>query len=190
MSEEIKRLADEYAHCYSFVEDDTMPRKRAELHAAIDALAAAPTPPVHPENIVATKIFVNESGRLETQYLSYDEVYLSPEEIEAMKPGAVEYVPAPSVEGIEPVGFINAGYFKDRTANPATAYGTISALRNWSAQSPLYSAEQLATLLAKLEQADKDKKELVAKLQRYERPRSSHSCDIEGCAVCDPTHGL
>lgn len=36
--EEIKRLADEYAHCYSFVDDDTMPLKRAELHAAIDKL--------------------------------------------------------------------------------------------------------------------------------------------------------
>ena len=36
MNEKIKRLADEYAHCYAFVGDDTMPIKRAELHAAID----------------------------------------------------------------------------------------------------------------------------------------------------------
>jgi len=38
--EHIKRLAGEYAHCYAFVGDDTMPRKQKELHAAIDALSA------------------------------------------------------------------------------------------------------------------------------------------------------
>jgi hypothetical protein len=41
-AEQIKRLADEYAHCYAFVGDDTMPLKRAELHAAIDAHTANP----------------------------------------------------------------------------------------------------------------------------------------------------
>jgi hypothetical protein len=43
-AEQIKRLADEYAHCYAFVGDDTMPLKRAELHAAIDA-AVVPSKP-------------------------------------------------------------------------------------------------------------------------------------------------
>jgi len=38
-AEQIKRLADEYAHCYSFVGDDTMPRRKAELQAAIDSIA-------------------------------------------------------------------------------------------------------------------------------------------------------
>lgn len=34
----IKVLAEEYAHCYAFVNDETMPRKQAELYAAIDEL--------------------------------------------------------------------------------------------------------------------------------------------------------
>jgi len=39
-AQELKRLADEYAHCYAFVADETMPLKRAELHAAIDRLVS------------------------------------------------------------------------------------------------------------------------------------------------------
>lgn len=35
---ELKRLADEYAHVYSFVEGDDMPIARTALHAALDAL--------------------------------------------------------------------------------------------------------------------------------------------------------
>ena len=42
--DEVKRLADDYAHCYSFVGDDTMPRRKAELYAAIDAIAAQAVP--------------------------------------------------------------------------------------------------------------------------------------------------
>lgn len=36
--EQIKRLADEYAHVYSFVKGADMPIARAALHAALDAL--------------------------------------------------------------------------------------------------------------------------------------------------------
>lgn len=39
-AEEVKRLADEYAHCYSFVGEPAMSEARAALHAAIDALVA------------------------------------------------------------------------------------------------------------------------------------------------------
>lgn len=46
--DEVKRLADDYAHCYSFVGDDTMPRRKAELYAAIDALAAQAAPAAQP----------------------------------------------------------------------------------------------------------------------------------------------
>ena len=38
MVDKVKRLAEEYAHCYSFVGDETMPLKRAELYDAIDEL--------------------------------------------------------------------------------------------------------------------------------------------------------
>lgn len=40
---DIKKLANEYAHCYSFVDDDTMLIKRAELYNAIDQLNAKVT---------------------------------------------------------------------------------------------------------------------------------------------------
>jgi len=36
LSNKIKMLAGEYAHCYAFVGDDTMPRKQKELYDAID----------------------------------------------------------------------------------------------------------------------------------------------------------
>ena len=36
--DEIKELADNYAHCYSFVGDDTMPIAQKKLYDAIDAL--------------------------------------------------------------------------------------------------------------------------------------------------------
>lgn len=36
LTEKIKVLAGEYAHCYSFVGDDTMPRKQKQLYDAID----------------------------------------------------------------------------------------------------------------------------------------------------------
>ncbi len=39
-ADEVMQLANEYAHCYSFVGDDTMPRKHKELRAAIEVLAA------------------------------------------------------------------------------------------------------------------------------------------------------
>lgn len=42
--EQVMQLANEYAHCYSFVGDDTMPRKHRELRAAIEALAAPDAP--------------------------------------------------------------------------------------------------------------------------------------------------
>lgn len=49
-AEAVKRIADEYAHAYAFVGDDTMPVKRKELHAAIDALASpAIAPPAQSE---------------------------------------------------------------------------------------------------------------------------------------------
>ena len=38
--EKIKQLAEDYAHVYAFVGDDTMPIKRDELYAAIDQLEA------------------------------------------------------------------------------------------------------------------------------------------------------
>jgi len=41
MAAEIRRLANEYAHCYAFVGDDTMPIKKRELEAAIASLEAA-----------------------------------------------------------------------------------------------------------------------------------------------------
>ena len=37
-TKDVKRLANEYAHCYAFVGDDTIPLKQAELFAAIDEL--------------------------------------------------------------------------------------------------------------------------------------------------------
>ncbi len=37
-TEDIMKLADEYAHCYAFVGDDTMPLKRAELQEAVSKL--------------------------------------------------------------------------------------------------------------------------------------------------------
>jgi hypothetical protein len=36
LTEKLKIAAGEYAHCYSFVGDDTMPRKHKELHSIID----------------------------------------------------------------------------------------------------------------------------------------------------------
>lgn len=41
----VKQLANEYAHCYSFVGDDTMPIKKRELEEAIDRLAALSAEP-------------------------------------------------------------------------------------------------------------------------------------------------
>lgn len=32
----LMKLATDYAHCYAFVGDDTMPRRQAELRAAIE----------------------------------------------------------------------------------------------------------------------------------------------------------
>jgi len=43
-AEQVMQLANEYAHCYSFVGDDTMPIKHRELRAAIEALAAPAAP--------------------------------------------------------------------------------------------------------------------------------------------------
>lgn len=43
MSEQIEKLmklASEYAHCYAFVGDDTMPLKRAELQACAEIMQA------------------------------------------------------------------------------------------------------------------------------------------------------
>ena len=36
--DELKELAENYAHCYSFVGDDTMPIARDKLYEAIDAI--------------------------------------------------------------------------------------------------------------------------------------------------------
>lgn len=61
LAETVDRLANEYAHCYSFVRDDTMPRKKAEMEAAIlalrDAALSAPSeaePPELPEPIIGS----------------------------------------------------------------------------------------------------------------------------------------
>ena len=43
-------------------------------------------------------------------------------------------------------------------------------------------------LLAKLQEAEKDAAKWREYVERQRRP--AHSCDIEGCAVCDPTYGL
>lgn len=40
-AERVKDLAGDYAHCYAFVKDETMPLKHAELHKAIDAMQSA-----------------------------------------------------------------------------------------------------------------------------------------------------
>ena len=40
MTQDILELADEYAHCYAFVGDETMPIKRKQLHDAIAAIQA------------------------------------------------------------------------------------------------------------------------------------------------------
>ena len=41
----------------------------------------------------------------------------------------------------------------------------------------------------RLEQIDQINK-AIEMWKDYHRPESIHSCDIEGCAVCDPTYGL
>lgn len=51
MSKPIKELVGEYAHCYAFVGDNTMPRKQKELYDAIDKLQQEST---------ALKTMVNE----------------------------------------------------------------------------------------------------------------------------------
>lgn len=53
------------------------------------------------------------------------------------------------------VAWVHEGYFKDRPPDRVTAFATVSSLRNYAAQVPLYSAEQLATLQAKLSTYDK-----------------------------------
>jgi hypothetical protein len=40
--------------------------------------------------------------------------------------------------------------------------------------------------LDQIDQLDK----AIAMWKEHNRPKSIHSCDIEGCAVCDPTYGL
>ena len=32
----LKQIIDEYAHCYAFVDDETMPEKRKQLHALLE----------------------------------------------------------------------------------------------------------------------------------------------------------
>jgi len=54
----VSRLADEYAHVYSWVGDDTMPKARARLFEAIEEYAALAAATREPEAVAALRELV------------------------------------------------------------------------------------------------------------------------------------
>jgi len=68
MSELIKKLANEYAHCYAFVADDTMPVKQAELYDAIDAIEAEHQKALIQQDQESTKVLEAAIEALNTKH--------------------------------------------------------------------------------------------------------------------------